>query len=59
MAKEYALYKGEELLHIGTVKEIAAAENVKVNTVQFYMTPTYRKRRKNGKNYRVLVKLDD
>ncbi len=62
MQKEYALYKGEELLRLGTLKEIAEAENVQVKTIQFYMTPTYKRRigkRKNARNYREVVCLDE
>ncbi len=60
--KEYALYRGEDLLRIGTLKEIAEVENVQVKTIQFYMTPTYKKRvskRKNARNYREVVCLDE
>ena len=60
--REYALYKGEELLRIGTLKEIAESENVKLETIQFYMKPVYKRRirkRKNARNYRELVCLDE
>ena len=57
--KEYALYKGEELLAIGTLKELAKRFKVKPKTLLFYQSPTYLKRREKGKNYRVLVKLED
>lgn len=56
--KEYALYKGEECISIGTIYEIAKETNVKVETIRFYKTPTYKKRCKKGKNRRVLVELD-
>ena len=55
--KEYALYKGEELLAIGTKKELADKFNVKEATITFYMTPTKLKRNKSG-NCRVVVALD-
>ena len=60
--REYALYKGEELLRIGTLKEIAESENVKLETIQFYTKPVYKRRiakRKNARNYRELVCLDE
>ncbi|EAC3914358.1 hypothetical protein ARO12_15480, partial [Listeria monocytogenes] len=41
---EYALYKGEELLKIGTLDELAEFRKVKRETIFFYATPTYRKR---------------
>lgn len=56
--KEYALYKGEECLAIGTIREIAKKMNVKERTIYFYTTPTYKKRVKAGKNRRELVTLD-
>lgn len=58
--KEYALYKGDELLMIGTIREIAKSQNVKERTLYFYKTPSYLKRRSKSStgNYKVLVKLD-
>lgn len=41
--KEYALYKGEKCLAIGTIKEIAIQMKVKAKTISFYKTPTYKK----------------
>lgn len=57
---EYALYKGDNLLILGTIKEIAKNQGVKEKTIMFYKSPTYLKRRKNSKknNYKILVKLD-
>ena len=55
--KIYALYKGEELIATGTMLQIAYKTGVKLRTIKFYNTPTYKKRRKNGKNFRELVEL--
>lgn len=57
--KQYALYKGENLLRIGTINEIAKAEGVKPETIRFYKNPSYKKRRENGKSYREVVCLDE
>lgn len=57
--KEFAMYKGDELLGIGTAKELAEKLNVKVETIRFYNTPTYKKRVKQGKNRKVLVEIED
>ena len=59
--KEYALYKGEKLLMIGTIEEIAKAYGVKKKTILFYQTPAYLKRHEKSHigNYKVLVKLDE
>lgn len=55
MAAEYAVYKKEDLLCVGTIEECAEQLGVKTKTVFFYGTPTYQNRVKNG---RVLVKLE-
>ena len=55
MVKIYALYKGEECLGIGTIKELAKELNVKEDTIRFYTTPTYKKRVKKSKKRRELV----
>ena len=55
--KEYAVYKGEECLAIGNIYQLAQKLNVKVKTIQFYTTPTYKKRCKKSKNRKVLVEV--
>jgi hypothetical protein len=55
--KEYALYKGEECLAIGTIDEIAKQQNVKWETIKFYHTPASKKLDKKGKR-RILISLD-
>lgn len=56
--KIYALYKGEILLATGTLLQIAHKTRVKLKTIKFYKTPTYKKRRANGKNFRELVEIE-
>ena len=56
MRYEYALYKGDELLAIGTVKEIADQIGVTKKTAFHYGTPTYQKR--TSDNARRLVRLE-
>lgn len=41
---EYALYKGDTLLHTGTLDELAKKHGVKVETIRFYTTPAHRRR---------------
>ncbi|TFI09829.1 hypothetical protein E4P35_13075 [Thiopseudomonas sp. 4R-3cl] len=55
--KYYALYKGEDILIIGTIKEIAEKLGIKEESVKFYATPTYKKR--TTENARRLVSLND
>jgi len=56
--KEYALYKGERMLAIGTMQEIAYEMKIKLNSVRYIKTPSYQKRG-TGKNRRVLVDLEE
>nr|DAW57755.1 MAG TPA: hypothetical protein [Caudoviricetes sp.] len=52
--KEYALYKGDNLLKIGTAEELG----IKRETVLFYKSPAYNKRTNPDKSLR-LVALDE
>lgn len=56
--KQFALYKGESLITFGTKEEIAKERNVKVASISFYKTPTYKKRTSEEKGLR-LVELED
>lgn len=53
--KEYALYKGEELLVTGTKREIAERLGVSASTVGYYGTPVYARR--TSENGRRLVEI--
>ncbi len=60
--KEYALYKGEELLSIGTIEEIASDIGTSVQNVKYYNTNAYKRKlakRKRGINHRVLVEIEE
>lgn len=59
--RELALYKGEELLAMGTLDQVAKELGVSELTILFYATPAY-KRRLSGrkvKSARELVWLDE
>lgn len=58
MTTEYALYKGDELLSIGSISELAKEFKVGERTIEFYMTPTYKNRTSERKGRR-LVKLSE
>lgn len=53
--KEYALYKGEELLAMGTKREIAERLGVSASTIGYYGTPVYARR--TSDNGRRLIEL--
>lgn len=54
-AKKFALYKGEELLAMGTKREIAKQLGVSASTVGYYGTPVYARR--TSENGRRLVEI--
>lgn len=53
---DYALYHGDEFIAIGSIRQLAKRQNVKIKTIQYYRYKSYAKRTKNG--YR-LIKLED
>lgn len=58
--KEFALYKGEQMIAIGTVREIAEERGVKPETIRFYKSETYQRRAKSETNNRLkLIRIDD
>lgn len=54
--KIYAVYKGNNYLMQGTVKELADYFKVKEKTVYWWSSPTQIKRNKG--NFKVAIKLD-
>ena len=55
----YALYKGDNILAIGTKLELAQYLNVKPSTIEFYSRPAQRKRNKKGNCYIVIRIKED
>lgn len=60
MAWVYAMYKGDNLLTIGTAKEICKEMNISYKTFQFYRTSHYKNIVENSrlKNRRVIIRID-
>lgn len=61
MKREFAVYKGDELLCFGTAKECAAVLNVQPKYISWLTTPTAKKRlakRKNPNRCLTAEKLD-
>lgn len=56
--KQLAVYKGDQLLALGTSKECAEVLGVKVDTIYYYKSATYQKRG-SGKNRRITIELED
>lgn len=59
----YALYKGEDILSIGTKKELAKALEVNIKTITYYVSSAYKDRCKNiapkNKNHIEVVDLGE
>ena len=55
--KKYALYKGDKYLYSGSLLQLSIKRNVKLKTIQFYLTPSYKKRLQNSKNRIELVEI--
>lgn len=55
----YALYRGDELVDVGTRDEVAARQGIKPSTVVFYASPSYRRRVKEESNGVIAVRVDD
>lgn len=61
-SKEYAVYKGESLICIGTMMECAQHMGVLPETVYFYTTQAYQRRlaeRKKARNYITVTELEE
>lgn len=59
----YAFYKGEDILSIGTKKELAEALEVDIKTITYYVSNAYKDRCKNispkNKNHIEVVDLGE
>ncbi len=54
--KMYALYHGDNILAVGTIRELANYLGVSERTIWFYATPTYKKRVENGY---LVIRIED
>lgn len=55
MSGLYAAYRGDELVAIGTVEELAEVLGVKPRTVRWYATPSAKKLAERSKRARLVV----
>lgn len=55
---EFAMYKGEDLIAIGTLEEIADQTGKSLERVKYYRTPKAKRMAKQFKKPTVLVSLD-
>ena len=54
---EYAMYRGDRFLGIGTREELCKLKGVNINTFSFFQSPTYRSRTKNYDKTIFIVKI--
>lgn len=64
MTREFAVYKGDELMCIGTAKECAAVLGVQPKTISWLTTPTAKERLAKRKDpdsalTAIVIDLDD
>lgn len=57
--KYYALYKGDKLITIGTAKDIATHQGIKVASLRRYGTPEYASRSKKNNNRKLLIEIGE
>lgn len=55
----YAAYKGEEIVAMGTLKEVAQALRIKESSVIWYTKPSAKKRTEKYKNGRTIIKFEE
>ena len=59
---EYAVYRGDEFICLGTARECAAYLDVKISTIRFLSSPAHLKRiekRKGSEDSLIAIKVDD
>lgn len=59
---EYAVYRGDEFICLGTARECAAYLDVKISTIRFLSSPAHSKRvekRKESEGSLIAIKVDD
>lgn len=55
--REYAIYKGDDLLFIGTIEECMEHFNVKRSTIRWWSYPVNHRRAAKGKNVKVAERI--
>ncbi|PKR82581.1 hypothetical protein CWO92_23650 [Heyndrickxia camelliae] len=58
---EYAVYKGDSFICLGTMEECATYLGVKVSSIKFYSSRAYKRRGTKNKdpNHLIVFKIDD
>ena len=56
--QEYALYKGDKFIDLGTVTELARRNGLSKSTIMFYSSPAYIKRIKKKDKCYIVIKIE-
>lgn len=56
---EYALYRGDEFLDLGTVKYLAEKLNIQEGTIRLFATPSYRKKTEKSESPMIVIRIED
>lgn len=56
--QEYALYKGDKFIDLGTVTELAKRNGLSESTIYFYLSPAYLKRIKKKDECFIVIKIE-
>ncbi len=54
----YAIYKGDTFIDVGTAKELARSQGIKIKTVQFYASGASKRRAGTSTKRIVVVRVE-
>ena len=60
MEKIYAIYKGDQFIDVGTMKELSKRQHKSIKTLHFYASKAYRRREDpKGNNHYIVIKVEE
>lgn len=59
MQQEYVLYKGDELIGVGTLQELEACTDIRASYIKFCSYPSYQKRVEKLKRPLLAFKIEE
>lgn len=57
--KDYAFYRGDELVCWGTKEQIAEFTGLSMSSIDFYSTPSHKKRVETGRYRSIVIEIED
>lgn len=55
---EYALYKGDKFIDLGTAAELSKRTGLSESTIYFYLSPAYLRRIKKKDKCYIVIRID-